>query len=137
MTDWKDYSHHVRLAQRRWVRGLLIFLGSSALVLGVVGIFVPVLPTVPFILLASICYARASVRFYNWLMNHRYFGPPLLEWQRTKALPVHVKVFAITLIILSAGFSIIFLIRPTWVKVVVGSVCSGVIVYLLRIPTRR
>ena len=112
-------------------------MGHSALTLGVIGIFLPVLPTVPFVLLASICYANASVRFYNWIMNHRFFGPPLREWRATRSLPLRVKLFAVSMIVLSAGFSIVFLIENRWVDVGVAAVCSGVIVYLLRIPTRR
>lgn len=133
---WRDYSSEVHLHRRSWVRFLLLAAGHLCLVLGVIGIFLPVLPTVPFILLASVCYAKASQRFYNWIMNHRFFGPPLREWRETRSLPFMVKCSAIGMIVFSAGLSIIFLIPNLWVDLAVGATCTAVIIYLWKIPTR-
>ena len=132
-----DYRDEVSLEARPWLRRVYWLAGSVSLVVGIIGIFLPVLPTVPFLLLASICYARASVRLYNWLMNHRWFGPPLRDWKRTKSLPVKVKVFAISMIALSGGYSVVFLIPLLAMKVFVSVCCTAVAFYLaLGIPTR-
>ena len=133
-----DFSDSVKLARNRSTRIVYIALGHLCMALGVVGIVLPVLPTVPFILLASVCYARGSRKFYSWLMNHRYFGPPLRDWNATRSLPARTKLFAVTLIALSAGWSIVFLIPLLAVKWFVGICCAVVASYLLFIiPTRK
>lgn len=137
MAEPVDFSADLRLARRPWVRVALLVAGTVSLGVGIVGIFLPVLPTVPFVLLASVCYARASSRYYHWLMNHRILGPPLVEWKRTKSLPAKVKALAIGMIVVSASISLVFLAKPLFVKLVIAGSCSAVIVYLLRIPTRR
>ena len=66
---------HMRLHHRRMVRWVFLALGCLFVVVGVVGIFVPLLPTTPFMLAAAACFARGSERFYVWLFHHRTFGP--------------------------------------------------------------
>ena len=75
----RDYSHEGRKHQFLWVRLAFAALGTLFLLLGIIGIFMPILPTTPFLLLTTACYARSSRRFYNWLMNHRLFGPLIRE----------------------------------------------------------
>ena len=77
------------------VRHLLIFCGALSLVLGIIGIFLPFLPTTPFILLTATCWAQASPRFHNWLYHHRYFGPIIQNWENNGAVPRKAKFFAI------------------------------------------
>ncbi len=82
----RDYSDHVRKHPSPSVRVALVLAGSGFVVVGLAGIFLPVLPTTPFLLLAAACYARASRRFYNALLNNRLFGPAILEWQQHRAM---------------------------------------------------
>ena len=77
------------------VRYLLIFCGALSLVLGIIGIFLPLLPTTPFILLTAACWAKASPRFHNWLYHHRHFGPIIQNWENNGAVPRKAKFFAI------------------------------------------
>ena len=81
----------------RVVRVLLVVVGSLALALGVLGIFLPVLPTTPFLLLAAACYARASERFYLWLLRSPAFGPTIREWRQHRSIPYRTKWVAIAL----------------------------------------
>jgi uncharacterized membrane protein YbaN (DUF454 family) len=74
---------------------LLIVLGSVSLVLGVIGIFLPVFPTTPFLLLASYCYLRSSERLYKWLINHKFFGAYIYAYLTYKAIPKKIKIRAI------------------------------------------
>ena len=91
----RDYSHEVRKHQLLWVRLAFAALGTLFLMLGIIGIFMPILPTTPFLLLATACYARSSRRFYNWLMNHPAFGPLIVEWRTYRSIPWRVKLVAV------------------------------------------
>lgn len=86
---------------------LLIFLGTLSLGLGVIGVFLPVLPTTPFLLLASFCYVRSSKRMYNWLINHKIFGAYIYCYLNYKAVPKKTKIGALiflwTTLIVSAA----------------------------------
>lgn len=120
----------------RTVRVLLVALGSVFLLLGLIGIFMPVLPTTPFVLLAAACYARASTRFYNRLLNNATFGPVILEWQQHRSIPWRVKLVAIATMAVSFTVSIALFVRPQWLQValaVFGLVLAG---WLYRIPSR-
>ncbi len=90
---------------------VLIVLGWGFVILGVVGVALPVLPTTPFMLLALWCFARSSERFHDWLYHHRLFGPPLRKWDRYRVIPVSAKVFACTA--MSASLIYITFFRPT------------------------
>ena len=70
-----------RTSRHWWVRYLLMAVGWVSVVLGVIGIFLPVLPTTPFLLLAAACFARSSPRFYQWLINHRQLGPWIRDYR--------------------------------------------------------
>lgn len=92
-------------------KAVLIVLGWGFVVLGLVGVALPVLPTTPFMLLALWCFARSSERFHDWLYHHRLFGPPLRKWDRYRVIPVSAKVFACTA--MSASLTYITFFRPT------------------------
>lgn len=92
-------------------KAVLIVLGWGFVVLGLIGVALPVLPTTPFMLLALWCFARSSQRFHDWLYHHRLFGPPLRKWDRYGVIPVSAKVFACTA--MSASLTYITFFRPT------------------------
>jgi uncharacterized membrane protein YbaN (DUF454 family) len=134
-------SQHVRSNippehRSRLMRGLFLVFGTIALVLGVLGIFLPLLPTTPFILLAAACYARGSRRFYEWLLSQRTFGPIVHEWQQHRSIPYRTKVTAIVLMSATLGTSIIFFVRPAWLKVALAVMGIGLAVWLYRMPSR-
>lgn len=104
----KDYSDEVHLHSSKIVRFLLFIAGSISLILGIIGIFTPILPTTPFLLLSAACYARASHQFYNWLMNNRYFGSYIRDWRIHKTIPIRAKIIAISMIFLTIGTTVFF-----------------------------
>ena len=126
-----------RLHRSRAVRVLLWIAGSVSLALGVVGVVVPGLPTTPFVLLAAACYAKASPRLHQWLLNHRWMGPMLRDWESDHSLTRRIKTTAVGSMLVMVGFSIwSFHGRPALqaVLLLTGAVGAWVV---LRIPTRK
>jgi uncharacterized membrane protein YbaN (DUF454 family) len=132
----QDYSHHVRRHRLLTVRVLYAGLGTGCVVLGILGMFLPLLPTTPFLLLAAGCYARASGRFYNWLLNHPLFGPTILEWRRHRSIAYRTKVTAIVLMSLTLGSSIVFFVSEPWLQCALAAFGVILAIYLYRIPSR-
>ena len=77
---------------------ILIVLGSISLTLGVIGIFLPLLPTTPFLLLAAALYVRSSEELYNWLIHQKYLGTYIRNFREHKAIPLHAKIISVTLV---------------------------------------
>jgi uncharacterized membrane protein YbaN (DUF454 family) len=115
-------------------RGLLMVAGWICILLGVLGMLLPLLPTTPFLLLASACFVRSSDRFHQKLLNNRHCGPLLSQWSRNRSLPPGVKPKAMLLAV--ATFSVsIFLVEPLFLRsmLVVLAVC--LLIFLGRLPT--
>jgi uncharacterized protein len=121
----------------RLVRGLLWVAGSVSLVLGIVGVVLPGLPTTPFILLAAACYAKASPRLHAGLLNHRLTGPMLRDWEANRSLTRRNKAVAVGSMLLMVSFSIWSFrgrLIAQLVLLALGAIGAWVV---LRIPTRR
>lgn len=132
----RDYSHEVRKHRFLWVQVAFAALGTLFLLIGIVGLFVPVLPTTPFLLLATACYARSSRRFYNWLMNHSAFGPLIIEWRTYRSIPWRIKLVAIATMTLTFGSSIIFFIKDGWLQLALTFFALMMAIWLYQIPSR-
>lgn len=135
LSEWRDYSHEVKLITSKPLRFFLLSISSVSLGLGVVGIFLPLLPTTPFLLLSAACYARSSPRFYNWLMNHRQFGPPLRRWKEQRSISRKHKILALSLLGLTLAPALILWIPLVPVKILVGGIGAAVATFILRQPT--
>ncbi|RZA18161.1 MAG: DUF454 domain-containing protein [Proteobacteria bacterium] len=129
--DWIDYSSEVRLIASPFVRFVLVTFAVVCLILGIVGIFIPLLPTTPFLLLAAACYARSSVRFYNSLMNHRRLGPPLRDWKENRSISRKNKIIAVSLIAITLVPSILLWIPILAVKIGLSVIGVSVSLFLL------
>ena len=120
----------------RLKRRLLIAIGTVCVAIGLVGIFVPVLPTTPFLLLAAACYLRSSQRFYHWLMNHRWFGTYIRNYTEGRGIPLKVKLFTIALLWATIGISI--WLAANWiVTVILLIIATGVTTHIIRIRARK
>ena len=107
-------------------------IGAIAVVLGLVGIFVPLLPTTPFLLLASACFARGSRRMHGWLLDNRLFGSYLRAYEEGRGIPPRAKVVALALLWVSMGFSI-SIVQPLPLRLMLGAIGLAVSVYLVRL----
>jgi len=120
----------------RWIRLACLGVGLAALLLGLVGIVMPILPTTPFILLAAACFARSSRRFHSGLLGHRIAGPLIREWHEHRAMPRRAKRVALLLLLLSFGSSIAWM-ESTWHRLLLGTLGMALLILLWRIPVRE
>lgn len=130
-----DYSHEVRLIRFKPLRVLMMISSAVFLLIGFIGIFVPLLPTTPFILLAAALYARSSIPFYNWIMNHQYMGPPLRNWKERGTIDRKSKAIAITMILITIPPSVFFFIPIMAVKILVAVIGIAVVAYIASRPS--
>jgi uncharacterized membrane protein YbaN (DUF454 family) len=122
---------------RTLVEALYLSVGTLAVVLGIIGIFLPVLPTTPFLLLAAFCYARSSDRFYQWLITNRWFGKYIKDYREGKGIPRREKVLTLTMLWLTIGFAAIFTVSAWWGKLILIAVACGVTLHVVRLKTSR
>ena len=118
----------------RLLRYALFAIGWLSVVLGVIGIFLPVLPTTPFLLLAAACFARSSPRFYHWLVEHPRLGPWIRDYLDGNGIPLKGKVYAIGLMWLSIGLSC-YLVPLIWARSFMLTSAVLVSIYILRQKT--
>lgn len=116
------------------VRQILLVVGWLAVLLGVIGIFLPVLPTTPFLLLAAACFVRSSKRVYQWLVDHPRLGPWLLDYLEGNGIPLKGKIYTLITMWISIGISC-WLVPLFWARV--GMLLSATLVslYILRQKT--
>ncbi|ABZ76154.1 protein of unknown function DUF454 [Shewanella halifaxensis HAW-EB4] len=114
-------------------RSFFLIIGLCSLALGLLGILLPILPTVPFILLAAYCFARSSERMHQWLMTHPWFADALKNWQVQGAIRKSLKKKAYIVSSLSFLTSIV-IVPLLWVKIMLACLGTGLIVYLRSIP---
>ncbi|KPB70425.1 YbaN family protein [Pseudomonas cannabina] len=123
-----------RTSRHWWVRYLLAAVGWLSVALGVIGIFLPVLPTTPFLLLAAACFARSSPRFYHWLINHRQLGPWIRDYLEGNGIPLKGKVYAIGMMWASISLSC-YLVPSNWARGFMLTSAVLVTLYILRQKT--
>lgn len=121
----------------RALRVILWCVGAISLALGVAGIFLPLLPTTPFVLLTAACWARASPRFHRRLLDHPRFGPLIYNWERHRSLPRRAKITAIVLMAISVGLSAYLVRDKLWLQLTIAGIVLAIAVWLWRLPTRE
>lgn len=118
-------------------RIIYIILGSFFLILGAIGVFVPLLPTTPFWLLTCWFYIRSSEKLYNRVMSNRHFGPYIRNYMVDKAIPLRSKIISVAVMWLSAIFTSLFLVDILWVKILLILISIGVSWHILSFPTKK
>lgn len=113
---------------------LFIVAGSLFLAFGVVGIFVPVLPTTPFLLLSAWFWLRSSRRLYDWLLSHKYLGKYIRDYMQERKIPLRVKVYTLILMWASMLLCIFyFLSGRLCLQLLLGAVAVGVTIHVLKL----
>ena len=118
------------------VRQVLIIFGTLFLGLGILGIFLPVLPTTPFLLITAACYAKSSESLSNWLLNNRWFGKIIKSYLKEKGIQLKTKILAISFLWITIGYSV-FILQIFLVRILLISVAIGVTIHILSMRTLK
>jgi len=118
-------------------RRLLIGAGTLSTGIGIIGAFIPILPTTPFLLLAASCYMRSSERFYQGLINNRVFGAYVRNYIEGRGMPARMKILTILLLWLTIGLSITFGVQNIVVRIVLICIAVGVTAHISLIKKRK
>ncbi|WP_428244332.1 YbaN family protein [Gynuella sp.] len=117
------------------LRWFLIVIGWLAVLLGFIGIFLPVLPTTPFLLLAASCFAKSSPRFHRWVISSPLFGPIIKDWQEHRFIEKKVKIWAIGVTIMTFAVSI-YVVPVIAVKYFLVGMLLICLFFMVRLPTQ-
>lgn len=113
-----------------------LLLGHLCLLLGIIGAFLPVLPTTPFLLLAAFLYSKSSDKLHSWMIHHKYLGPPLKDWQQNGVIGLKAKWLATVMILLVIGWRFPLLAIALWIKLFASAVLIGVLIFIWTRPSR-
>jgi uncharacterized membrane protein YbaN (DUF454 family) len=112
--------------------------GTVSLALGIIGIFLPGLPTTPFVLLSAALYAKSSEKLYNWLLNNKFLGPRIKNYQRQKGVPLKGKYKIIAFMLTMVFISSLIVAKVLFLKIVIISAgVIGAIVVRFVVPTAK
>lgn len=118
-------------------RGLFFVSGFASLILAILGIFLPVLPTTPFLLLSAYCFARASKKWYDWLLNHKYFGKIIRDYHQKKGVTLGIKIYALSLLWTTILLSVIFVVDLFFVDALLILIAIVVSIHITKLKTLR
>ena len=121
----------------RLIRSLWVAAGTFSLALGIIGIFLPLLPTTPFLLLSAACYFKGSKRMHEWLLDNRWFGHYIRSYREGKGVPPRVKILSISSLWVTIGYSAIFAVNIAIIRIILALIAIGVTIHILSLPTLR
>jgi len=119
----------------RLMRALLVVCGTLSVALGVLGIFLPLLPTTVFLLLAAACYARSSERFYLKLINNRWLGGYIRNQRDGRGMRRRDKIFTLALLWIGMSATMIWTAQAWWLRLLLAAIAIGVTLHLVKLPT--
>ena len=119
------------------LRYLYIVAGTLSLILGVVGIFITLLPTTPFLLLAAALYFKSSHRLYDWLLRNRYLGVYIRNFREYKAIPLRAKIVSTALLWATIGYCVLAVVDALWLRLLLAAIAVGVTIHIWSYKTLR
>lgn len=124
------------MSGRLW-KLLLVTCGTFCVALGVIGIFLPIMPTTVFLLMAAACYARSSERFYQRLVNQRFLGSYIRNHREGRGMKRRDKTVTLVLLWIGIGATIIWSLDALWGRLVLLGIATAVTVHVAKIPAFR
>ncbi len=128
---------NISSSMKKISKPILIAAGWIFVSLGIIGIFVPLMPSTIFFIIAAWCFARSSQRFYDWLINHPRFGKTVKDYYEKRAMPLKSKVYAIVLLVGTISLSAIFFTQKTSVRIILFIIAVSVSAYIISLRTLK
>ncbi len=119
------------------MRIFLVLMGTLALTLGIVGIFLPLLPTTPFLLLAASLYFRSSPKLYNWLLEHKHLGPYIKNFREHKAIPLRIKIISVSLVWGTLLYCTVYVTEILWLRIFFILLATAISAHILHYKTLK
>ncbi len=116
-------------------KGIFTVAGTVSLALGAVGVFLPILPTTPFLLLSAACYYKGSERMHRWLLNNKLFGSYIRNYKERKGISQTGKVLTLSLLWTTICYSALFLVNNYIMQMVLLAVAVAVTAHVIALPT--
>jgi len=142
MEEKKTFTSACKKQGQRIVRSLWFIAGTICVVLGAIGMVLPILPTTPFLLAAAACYYKSSERMHRWLLTNKWFGEYIRNYTEGRGLPMKTKIAALTVLWITIVFSTVFILDrllPTQLvlpmQLIMVAVAIAVSIHILRLPT--
>ena len=142
MEEKKNFASTCKKQGQKLVRALWFIAGTICVVLGAIGIVLPILPTTPFLLAAAACYYKSSEKMHRWLLNNKWFGEYIRNYTEGKGLTRKTKIIALTVLWITIILSTIFMLNRILpaqlvlpLQLVMIAVAVAVSIHILRLPT--
>ena len=120
------------------MKKLIALFGLISLGLGILGAFLPLLPTTPFILLSAALFAKSSDRLHHYLLEHKIFGPMIRDYNENKSISLKTKVISLSTMWASILYATFFVASgKIWLQVLLLCIALGVSIHILRFKTRK
>jgi len=119
--------------RRKFIKMLYLIGGTISLIIGIIGIVLPILPTTVFLLIAATLYSKSSQKFYNWLMNNRVLGIYIKNYKEGKGIPLKVKIFTISVLWITIIITTFLIINILWVQIILLIIAIGVSIHIILI----
>jgi uncharacterized membrane protein YbaN (DUF454 family) len=118
-------------------KGIFIVAGTISLGLGAVGVFLPILPTTPFLLLSAACYYKGSERMHRWLLSNKLFGSYIRNYKEGKGISQTAKILILFLLWITICFSAFYMVRYFPIQIVLFAIAIAVTIHVITLPTFR
>ena len=119
------------------MKRVYVLLGSLSLALGILGIFLPLLPTTPFLLLTAALWIKGSPRLYQRLLAHKRLGPYIRQFREQRAIPLRAKIVSVSLVWITLGYSAGWLVENLLLRILLLALATGITVYIRPYRTPR
>lgn len=118
-------------------KGIFVVAGTISLGLGALGVFLPVLPTTPFLLLSAAFYYKGSERMHRWLLNNKLFGNYIKNYKEGRGIALKAKAITLCLLWTTICYSAFFIVNMIALQIVLFVIAGGVSIHILTLPTFR
>lgn len=135
--DTKENEAKESRFRNKVINSIVFVVGLISLILGAIGIVLPVLPTTPFLLLSAACFAKSSKRFYNWLMNNRVLGTIIKNYKEGKGMPIKTKIFTLSTLWITIMITIFFFVKILWVQIILWIIVIAVSTHIILIRPKE